>query len=213
MKKEKKNHTTNLLIIIQKSYLRNGRQQKKLGELIELGKVEVVLIDMETKNPTCPLKCELPLRWRLPCRPCMYPAFIYQVPIPASLIHPCWFLDGPSQLETPWKIGFSPTHDAQKAQSTIPEPEDRFERLGNIEELKNARYSGDQYRNNGRNMMMRAVVNAVNQQKELEGPAAEEFARTFEKHTVRLAAAAKLQADNQKSLLPQLPTPLSEPNL
>lgn len=59
---------------------------------------------------------------------------------------------------------------------------------------------------------MRAVVNAVNQGKELEGPAAEESARTFEKHTVRLAAAAKLQANNQKSLPPQLPTPLSKPN-
>lgn len=62
-------------------------------------------------------------------------------------------------------------------------------------------------------MMMRAAVNAVNQQKELEGPAAEEFARTFERDTVKLAAAAKLQANNQKSLPPQLPTPLSEPNL
>lgn len=61
-------------------------------------------------------------------------------------------------------------------------------------------------------MMMRAAVNAVNQRKELEGQAAEEFSCTFEKHTVRLAAAAKLQADNQKSLPPQLPTPLSEPN-
>ncbi len=36
---------------------------------------------------------------------------------------------------------------------------------------------------------------------------------TFEKHTVKLVTAAKLQADNQKSLSPQLPTPLSEPNL
>ena len=60
---------------------------------------------------------------------------------------------------------------------------------------------------------MRAAVNGVNQQKELEGPAAEELARTFEKHTVKLAATVKLQADNRKSLPPQLPTPLFEPNL
>lgn len=78
--------------------------------------------------------------------------------------------------------------------------------------MKNAIYSGDLYRNNDRNMMMRAAVNAVNQQKQLEGPAAEEFSRKFDKHTVRLAAAAKLQADNQKSLPPQLPTHVSEPN-
>lgn len=59
-----------------------------------MGEAEEVLIDMETENPTCPLNCELPLRWGLPCRHWMYPAFIHQVPIPASLIHP-WFLDGP----------------------------------------------------------------------------------------------------------------------
>lgn len=61
-------------------------------------------------------------------------------------------------------------------------------------------------------MIIRAAVNVVNQQKELERPAAEEFARAFEKYTVILAAAAKLQAENQKLLPPQLPTP-SEPNL
>lgn len=143
----------------------------------------------------------------------MYPAFNHQVPIPASLIHPRWFLDGPPRLKAPWKIGFSPTHDVPRAQSAIPEPEDHFQIVGNIEELKNARYSGDHYRNNGRNMMMSAAVNAVNKEKELEGPAAEEFTGTLEKHTVKLAAAAKLQAGNQKSLPPQLPTPLSEPNL
>lgn len=143
----------------------------------------------------------------------MYPAFIHQVPIPASLILPRWFLDGPPRLETPWIIGFSPTHDVARAQSAIPEPEDHFQRLRNIEDLKNARYSGYQYRHNDRNLIMRAAVNAVNQQKELEGPAAKEFAHTFERHNVQLAAAAKLQADNQKSLPPQLLTPLSEPNL
>ena len=66
-------------------------------------------------------------------------------------------------------------------------------------------------------MIIRAAVNVaanvINQQKELERPAAEEFARAFEKHSVILAAAAKLQADSQKLLPPQLPTPLSEPSL
>lgn len=122
----------------------------------------------------------------------MYPAFIYQVPIPTSCIHPCWFLDGLLRLEIPWKIGFSPTHDVARAQLAIPEPEDCFQRLRNIEDLKDAKYSGDQYRNNGRNMIIKAVVNTINQQNKLERPVVEEFARTFERHTVQLAAAIKL---------------------
>lgn len=117
---------------------------KKLGDSIEFGQAEEVLIDMEMNNPTCPLDCELSLRWGLPCQHWIYPAFIHQVPFPVSLIHPRWFLDGPPRLETPWKIGFSPTHDVARAQSAIPEPEDHFQRLRNIEDLKNARYSGDQ---------------------------------------------------------------------
>lgn len=62
-------------------------------------------------------------------------------------------------------------------------------------------------------MIMRAAMNAINQQKKLKRPAAEEFACTFEKHTIKLAAAAKLQMNNWKSFLPQLPIPLFEPNL
>ena len=49
-----------------------------------MGQAEEVLIDMEMDNPTCPLNCELPLRWGLPCRYWMYPAFIHQVPIPVE---------------------------------------------------------------------------------------------------------------------------------
>lgn len=45
-------------------------------------------------------------------------------------------------------------------------------------------------------MIIRAVVNAINQGKELKGLAAEEFAYIFEKYTIRLAITAKLQANN-----------------
>ena len=44
-------------------------------------------------------------------------------------------------------------------------------------------------------MMMKAAVDAVNKQRKLEGPDAEEYAHTFEKHAVMLAAAPSLQAE------------------
>ena len=52
---------------------------------------------------------------------------------------------------------------------TRSELEDRFQQLTNIDELKNTRFSGDQYRNNGRNIMMKAAVDAVNKQRKLKG--------------------------------------------
>lgn len=45
------------------------------------------------------------------------------------------------------------------------ELEDHFQKLTDIDELKNTRFSGDQYRNNDRNLMMKAAVDAVNRQK------------------------------------------------
>lgn len=45
-------------------------------------------------------------------------------------------------------------------------------------------------------MIVRVVVNAINQGKELKGLAAEEFAYIFKKYTIRLVTTAKLQANN-----------------
>lgn len=64
-----------------------GGNQRNQVTSIDLGDAEEVLIDMKTENPTCSLKCELPLRWGLLCRHWLYSAFIHQAPIPASLIH------------------------------------------------------------------------------------------------------------------------------
>lgn len=61
--------------------------------------------------------------------------------------------------------------------------------------------------------MIRAASNAMNQHKELKVPAADQSGPIFEKHTVKFAAAAKSQANNQKLLLSQLSAPSIEPNL
>ena len=96
--------------------------------------------------------------------------------------------------------------------STSSGSENHFQRLANIEKLKNTQYSSDQYTNHGRNIMLRAAIDAVNQPKKLDGLAAEEFARIFEKHTVKLVTTARLQGDNQKQLLSVLPVPLTKLN-
>ncbi len=59
-------------------------------------------------------------------------------------------------------------------------------------------------------MIMRAIINVINPQKKLIKSVLDEFGSTFEKHTIRLAATAKLQSDNQKSLSSEFLTPHSE---
>ena len=89
---------------------------------------------------------------------------IHQVPIPTSLIHT--LLDGPSRLETPPKMEPHTCFQAPRAKIVTPESDDNSRRLANLEELKSTRHSEDQYRNNPRNTLMKAVVNALNQQRE-----------------------------------------------
>ncbi len=74
---------------------------KQMGDAIECGDEEEISFEMTEQNASCRLKCELPLRWGLPCRHWMYAAFVDNSPIPLSLIHPRWFLDGPDYLEKP----------------------------------------------------------------------------------------------------------------
>ena len=46
----------------------------------------------------CQFKCQLPLRYCLPCKHWIYKAFVEGLPIPLSLFHPRWLLDGPDVL-------------------------------------------------------------------------------------------------------------------
>jgi hypothetical protein len=49
---------------------------KIMGIAIEAGEEEAVDFNLESgSGSTCPLACELPLRYSLPCKHWMYPAF------------------------------------------------------------------------------------------------------------------------------------------
>jgi len=51
------------------------------------------LLDFEPRTE-CKSACELPIRFGLLCRHWLYKAFADNVPIPLSLFHPRWLLDG-----------------------------------------------------------------------------------------------------------------------
>lgn len=59
--------------------------------------------------PGCVLGCGLPIRMGLPCRCWMWVCLEGdrpKTPIPISLIHPRWLLDGPGAHYTPWTISY-----------------------------------------------------------------------------------------------------------
>ncbi len=72
-----------------------------MSNTIKCGDKEEISFEMTEQNTCCPLECEAPLRWRLPCCHWMYAAFVDNSPIPLLLIHSRWFLDGPDYLDKP----------------------------------------------------------------------------------------------------------------
>ena len=47
----------------------------------------------------CPSKCELPLRFSLPCKHQILLFYLSKRPLPLSLFYPRWFLDGPTVVQ------------------------------------------------------------------------------------------------------------------
>ena len=82
-------------------------------------------LNLEGSRPACPLACELPLRYGLPCKHWMYPAFEKNCQLPLSLFHPRWLFDGPPVLYEVWKTSWhndnerapSPTRDLDASRS------------------------------------------------------------------------------------------------
>ena len=53
----------------------------------------------------CIFDCEAPIRYGLPCKCWLFPCVQLNIPILISLIHPCWFFDGPSKVVS-WNMSF-----------------------------------------------------------------------------------------------------------
>jgi hypothetical protein len=80
---------------------------KIMGVAIDEGKEEAINFEPEMFEPICPLACGLPLRYGLPCKHWMYPAFLRGCQLPLSLFHPRWLFDGPSVLHEHWKMSWN----------------------------------------------------------------------------------------------------------
>ena len=76
----------------------------KLAEKLE--KFDIPCPDIE--NDICKLECIFPIQFGLPCKCFFYQCLIRGEPITPSLIHPCWFLDGPPSVpKNGWRMRYS----------------------------------------------------------------------------------------------------------
>jgi hypothetical protein len=103
---------------------------KIIGLAIDEGKEEAVDFELENPGPGCPLACKLPLRYSLPFKHWMYPAFLKGCQLPLSLFHPRWLFDRPSVLHERWTMSWSDGTQAPLP-TRVPEASwSRFHRRG-----------------------------------------------------------------------------------
>lgn len=183
----------------------------------ECGNEEEISFEMTKQNACCPLECEFPLKWGLLCCHWMYAAFVDDSPIPLSLIYPCWFLDSPDYLEKPWVMSYfldpAFAYLSLHGNTTQPRSTPTMDSFQEMSLPKYKRHAGDQYQNNGQNMMLNSAFQVVEKQKEFTSSAAEEFASAFTGQTAKLVEVVKAREERQKAMLPQLPAPLKEPKI
>jgi hypothetical protein len=138
----------------------------------------------------CKLGCELPLRYSLPCKHWLYKAFD-DVAIPISLFHPRWLLKGPSVLYNRWIMSWDMSYRPQPNTS-----------------LRHAR---DRFQHRGEDLILEAVLAAIEKHKSLPAGQAESFALAFIQGVSKLNSAQDKLIESRHLLPAALPEPLIEP--
>jgi hypothetical protein len=174
---------------------------KIMGLAIEGGEEEAVDFNPESLNPegsrpACPLACELPLRYGLPCKHWMYPAFEKSCQLPLSLFHPRWLFDGPAVLHERWQMSWKTGDDAQRALSPARAPN-----------TSRSRFHG-----RGEEMVKGAAMETVLLLRQCPPSVAENYAVAVrDMNAVLLEKQQQLLARAEETRL-ELPPPLPQPN-
>jgi hypothetical protein len=167
---------------------------KIMGLAIEKGEEEAFECDLEV--PSCLLACELPLRYGLPCKHWMYPAFVRGSQLPLSLFHPRWLYDGPPVLHERWEMSWKDGDNALRA----PSP-------SRLPETSRSRFHG-----RGEEMVKGAAMETVLLLRQCPPSVAENFAVAVrDMNAVLLEKQQELLARAKAAPL-ELPPPLPQPN-
>jgi hypothetical protein len=147
--------------------------------------------DNDEFNPEfgCQQLCELPLRYRLPCKHWMLYFYRKNEPIPANLFHPRWLIDGPAVLHKPWQIRLD-NIDYTMGGNTITEE---------------AKHTGDRSLGAGRQLIIDTTMAMVEKHQNLPPGEKESFALAFKKMSDILATNQEQKLERLKAIPRRLP--------
>lgn len=120
-----------------------------------------------TEENGCQLGCDIFIQFQLPCKCWLFLCIELRLPIPLSLIHPRWLLDGPDYV-VGWKMSLSTNAIPEQAS----EPASIFD--------PSQALIGDRYRDQGVHLVENAAINALEYQKTLSSDRAEAYAKGLE---------------------------------
>ena len=142
----------------------------------------------------CEELCQLPLRYRLPCRHWMLHFYRKNEPIPINLFHPRWLIDGPSVLHEPWHI-----------------------RLNNYDYTRDKRtedhYTRDRSTRAGEQLIIDTSLALVEKHKNLPPGEKETFALAFKKLSDSLADHQDQKLERLQAIPRRLPDPIIQPKV
>ena len=146
--------------------------------------------------PGCQSACELPVRFDLPCMHWMHACIELEIPIPLSLLHPRWLIDGP-ELTQDWRMSFQLAETDNGDEAPFPAAA-AFDRG-----------RGDRMRGDGRDLVMQSALQGINiHDEQLTGNNKIKFAIALEKSNKNLISEFTANEERKENLPVQLPEAL-----
>jgi hypothetical protein len=167
-------------------------QAKELSDQIDRGEECLFVLD---KAIGCTFGCQLPARFRLPCKHWIMQFYIRNQPLPVSLFHPRWLLDGPPVVYS-WKIATS-----APLPNTSPSPNRTHTRPSSFD----IAIPRTKYANNGEQLIIDAATKAVQKLKSLPPGEKEGYASGFDQLALKLAWKQDEITSSRQAMPSELP--------
>jgi hypothetical protein len=154
--------------------------------------------EVRSFNPEfgCQDECELPLRYRLPCKHWMLYFLLLDQPIPLNLFHPRWLIDGPSVVYERWQIRLD-NHDYSEGEQGVNE----------------GRITGDRSADNGKQLIIDTSRTMVIRHQNLPPGEKDSFALAFSKMADNFLERYDDRLNRLNEHPRRLPDPLLQPKL
>jgi hypothetical protein len=144
----------------------------------------------------CEQLCELPLRYRLPCKHWMLYFYRKNEPIPINLLHPRWLVDGPSILHKPWQIRL-----------------DNFDYTRGGDDISTEENTGDRSLGAGKQLIIDTTLAMIEKHQNLPPGEKETFALTFKKMSDSLAKNQDQKLERLTAIPRRLPDAIVQPKV